>query len=242
MTRPVRNIDIIRKSKRDHKNISIIILSTTTERECEYNNKTYIPTEIIKLQIQTIYETFKGADIFVITKSLLPTLLPLKNQYTNLRILYQPNNNNENELSDLNLVFAANTNKHIIIISGAMLFSNNVIKNILQDNSRILIDKNDPQLPNTGIGVTLNNNRVVHMSYDLNPKWGKILYLNPKDYYKFQMLCQSNDIHHKLLFEGINKFINNGGQILTFSPKKYFLSKVNNRNDIKRYVNLKLEL
>jgi len=232
MTKIFRNVAQIKG--RTKSTTSIILLATSTERECNQWGKFSLAWEIIKIQLHVIRNKLPNMDLIVVSNNNYNNILSLKDQY-NLRIVPHLNQVNENEMQDIKFGLSSCLSDNVIIICGNVFFSDDILQRISAgEKSKILVDEGDPQLQRENIGVVVDNGEVVNFGYDIFPKWGKIVYFNNKDFTDFADLILKNNHAQQFLFEGLNRFIEQYTPISTYSPRNYFLGKVYTGGDIKR--------
>ena len=236
MTRVIRNVMPIRRNDNKNSNTSVILLATSLERECKKWGKIHLSWEIIKIQLHVIRKAFPKIDIIVVSSENFNNILRVKSKYK-IRVIPHLNQENSNEMQDIKFGLSSCLSSGVIIICGNILFNEGVLRGINNGESKILIDKNDPQLKSENIGVMINGKRVVNFAYDLYPKWGKIVYLDEEDLPNFiQISFQNGNVGiHKFLFEGLNQFIEQRGAISSYAPRSgYFLRKTYTSGDLKR--------
>ena len=234
MTRPVRNVMPIKRGTNNNVNTSVILLGTATERECIKWGKPQLSWDIIKIQIHIIRKVFPKIDIVVVSNENFNNVLRIKDQYQ-IRIVPHLRQSNENEMQDVKFGLSSCLSSGVIIICGNVLCSEGILRGINTGVSKILVDKNDPQMKSENIGVMLNGKHVVNFAYDLHPKWGRIVYLDEHTLPQFTDIAFQNGNTHKFLFEGLNQLIEQYGAISTYSPRDgYFLKKTYTSGDIKR--------
>ena len=124
-------------------------------------------------------------------------------------------------------------NNDVIIINGDLIFNVFTLQNITKRGSCALIDTQS-RFSKNEIGVTTNEDGVIHFSYGLSTKWAQIVYLTNKELSLFKTFCNDRENNTKHTFEILNMVIENGGHILADEPKGMQIIEVNSIKDIPR--------
>lgn len=235
-TKIVRNVMPTRQQNTSIGNTSIILLSTSTERECKKWGKDSLSLEILRLQLQILRSKYSTIEVIVVTNENFTNTPSLKKDF-NIKVIPNIYLGNENELQDIKFGLAACLSSNVIIICGNMIFNAELIYNISRGESKILVDENQPQLRGDNVGVIKRDNNIINLAYDIKPKWGKIVYLQKDDKNILENILYTQNNVHRFLFEGLNQFIGQHHPISSYSPRSYFLGKVYNSADIKKSKN-----
>ena len=234
MTRPVRNVMPIKRGTNKNSNTSVILLATSIERECIKWAKPQLSWDILKIQLHVVRKVFPTMDIIVVSNENFNNVLSVKDKYQ-IRVVPHLNQVNENEMQDVKFGLSSCLSPGAIIICGNVLCGEVILRGINSGTSKILVDKNDPQMKSENIGVMINGKNVVNFAYDIHPKWGRMVYLDENTLSQFTEIAFQNGHTNRFLFEGLNQLIEQHGAIPIYSPRDgYFLKKTYTSGDIKR--------
>jgi len=134
-----------------------------------------------------------------------------------------------NVVRSLSIGLRATTGKHVLIVDGDLVF-NYYALNCNFDESCMIIDNGT--MSSDGVGCIVQNDYVENMSYDLDNKWGQIVYLTGKELDLFKCFCWDSNNEKKFGYEGLNEVIKQGGKFKAIYPRHSKIIHINKSADI----------
>tara|TARA_R100001163_G_scaffold15543_1_gene14046 strand:+ start:1079 stop:1792 length:714 start_codon:yes stop_codon:yes gene_type:complete len=204
-----------------------------------YRMKSYGPTcllnankkqTLIQKTIDNIKKVLPYSDIIIVLG--FESEKVIKNLPRHVRIVENNSYEETNIVESLRLGINNSVTENALIIDGDLIFNINTIKGITSlGSSCVLIDSKDI-LKSDKVGVTVVENRVTSFSFGLDKKWGKIAYLQGKEFKMFHKLCCDRKKNKMFTFELFNIMINNGCDIKPFEPSGYMIKEVDSLKDL----------
>ena len=133
-----------------------------------------------------------------------------------------------NIIRSLSIGLRATTGKHVLIVYGDLAF-NHYALNCNFDESCMIINKT---MSSEGVGCIIQNGYVENISYDLENKWGQIVYLTGKELDLFKHFCWDSNNEKKFGYEGLNEVIKQGGKFKAIDPRHSKVIAINKSSDI----------
>lgn len=123
--------------------------------------------------------------------------------------------------------------KDVLICYGDLVFNKACIENMNFNRSSMFTGKNI--MKEGEVGCVINpKGKVENMMYDLENKWGQIIFLKGKELKMFKNICWNPENYHMFGFEAINKVIENGGNIISCSDEKGKAIDIDNSKDLEK--------
>lgn len=189
-------------------------------------------TNMIEHQYKQIKKVFPKAKIIYVygfDSKKIETFLQEK-KYKDLIQIYNPNYDHHNFAYSLRLA-SDYLDKDCFITFGDVGFKSSIFNNFSKDNgSQIFINNKQKHK----IGCVINDNRIMHISFDLGNYISQIYYISKKDAERLRQLTSQENLKNYFFFEIINKLIDNN---VGFYP---FIK--NNKNLIFYYQQNKVKL
>ena len=123
--------------------------------------------------------------------------------------------------------------RDILIIYGDLVFNAECIENMNFNRSSILVG--DEIMTESEVGCIFNNNdKLENMMYDLEHKWGQIIFLKGKELEIFKKICWDVDNYNMFGFEAINSLLSMGGIINTCYHKDAKAIDIDSSKDLEK--------
>ena len=121
----------------------------------------------------------------------------------------------------------------ILFFHGDLIFYDQIFSGANFNKSFVLIDSSG-QISEKEVGVTLLDNKLTVMSYNLPTKWCQIAYMNKNETEILRKLLirQDFDTKYLLTFEIINKMIELGADFKCIDIKDNFIKEIDSLKDI----------
>lgn len=105
--------------------------------------------------------------------------------------------------------------REVLIIYGDLVFNEECLNSMNYNNSSILLSN---LMADKEVGCIVNRkDKIENMMYDLNPKWGQMVFLKGKELEMMKKYCWDNSNYKKLGFEALNYIISQGGSLLAIN-------------------------
>lgn len=228
-----RNTTTIHKPRRHHYEI-IIPVAGIGRRMKSYGPKALIQINhpqntIINLQLQTIEELFEDFSIILVCGFEAHKIMDYVSD--DLVIVENERYETTNVVRSIGMGLRASTGNHVLIVYGDLVF-NKAALNCDFEESCMLI--NNETMGKEEVGCIVNDDLVRNMSYDLEDKWGQIVYLTGKELELFKKVCWDQSNTNKFGFEALNLVINAGGKFKAVKPRNSKIIDVDKSSDILR--------
>lgn len=173
---------------------------------------------ILDLQTKVIRNAYPKAHISVTTGFQADKIIRSKPEDVHIieNQLWEGLNTTEEVRLYLNSVSA----NRVLFIDGSVYFSQHAIQ-ITSTPSVFYYKSNDEK----EIGIHVENNNVIHLSYGLEDKWAGLLYLEGKSLDTFKKIC-SRENSKLCLFETINLLLEKNVELQGFTSTKSEIIKL----------------
>jgi len=192
--------------------------------------KDYYGKPIVENQIKTIQSVLPNAEIILVVGFLSEKILKYKQNGVRIveNQLYQTHNDTE----DIRLALNNTSKENIITISADVVFNKYCITNILEKPCLVYDSKH--QLHDSQMGLTVVDNQVTNINFDIHKKWCHISYFEKRHLSKLYQLCNSEH-RSKYLFELINIMIDKNYRFDAIEPNSMRIHKIDNPSKLKNY-------
>lgn len=201
--------------------------------------KSYGPKSLIKIkkdltlienQIKIIKNTIPNSNIIIVAgfeSNLLMNKTP-----ENIIKLENENYQNTNVIRSIGIGLRA-SQQEVLIIYGDLVFNSECIENLDFNKSSIVVGKKI--MKDSEVGCIVNKqDKVENMMYDLENKWGQILFLTGKELNIFKNICWNPENYNMFGFEAINETISKGGKIKACADDKMRIIDIDSSKDLER--------
>lgn len=120
-----------------------------------------------------------------------------------------------------------------IICCGDLVFNENMIKNIDEFYSCLVMDTN-AQYRSLEVGCMIEDSVVINFDYGIYPKWSQIAFLQKREIELFKYVARKPKTHKWFIFEVINESIKIGAVYGTHFHKDAHMVEIDCPQDIKR--------
>ena len=132
-------------------------------------------TSILERQLGILHSIYPNAQIIVVVGFQADNIYKcIKDD--RIRFVENERYDDTNVIHSISLGMRAATEANIAVVYGDLIFNPEAIKNLAGDES-FIITENIAYMNNDEIGVTVQEDRVCHFAYSLEPKWGQVLYI-----------------------------------------------------------------
>lgn len=102
--------------------------------------------------------------------------------------------------------------REVLIIYGDLIFNTACLENLNYNKSSIIVGNNI--MKNSEVGCVVNRKeKVENLMYDLEEKWGQMIFLKGRELAQFKEVCWNPDNYRMFGFEALNEVIEKGGLI-----------------------------
>jgi len=127
--------------------------------------------------------------------------------------------------------------KDVLICYGDLVFNEECIENMNLNKSSVFTGKDI--MKDGEVGCIVNSKgKIENMMYDLDNKWGQILFLKGKELKMFKEACWNPENYNMFGFEAINKVIEQGGDIIACSNEKAKVIDIDSSKDLEKVSNI----
>lgn len=191
--------------------LSVIILSGRfDEKVCYKTSKSLLSNNngvsLIEKQLDVLSSVLIPMEVVVVTTNSTERIYK-KIKYTNCRIVENQLYDITNEVEDIRLgllnCFENQQNRYLIINSNA-LFTDQMIYDLIQGSS-ISVTKEPSGKQKAGLSII--DNKLEYVSFDLPYRWNNITYLVGKEAKIFKSLCLDKKKNTMFMFEILNLMI-----------------------------------
>jgi hypothetical protein len=189
-------------------------------------------TTLIERQIKTIRNIFPRCEILVVAGYDAHKVYN-KLKTKNIRIIYNPNFDVCNSLYSFGMGLYNNINPQVIYIDGNTLFDEQAIGEITlnRQSSVLAVNKTSDNLP----GITIDNsNHISFFAMGLKIQWGNIAYITRSELLLLEKHALNPKCYNNYLYEGLNKVIESGGNIIAHTPPQYKLTQILQYSDLEK--------
>ena len=192
-------------------NLSIIIPTAGCSKRLKKGPKALLQIsseKLIQRQINVLSKLYPSADIIVVVgygSEKIYEFLPKK-----VRTVENELYDITNVVRSISLGLRASNTENALIVYGDMVFNRKTLGVLTEESSLII----NPTGKEDCVGLNTDKNRVTHISYAAEKKWGQIIYLAKKelDLFKKIVFDRKND---KLFgFEALNICIDMWGEFI----------------------------
>ena len=197
----------------DEKHIKIIIPAAGIGRRMKsYGSKSLLRINgdyLIHQQLKVISQSIKSYEIILVAGFDSERLM--NNTPEDIIKIENENYYNTNVSRSIAMgMRASQDHESILIIFGDLLFNREALENIDYSKSCIVISNH---MEESEVGCNISNkDNLEYMMFDLNNKWGHVLYLTGKELRLFKKLIYNKQNDKKFCFEIINEVMNQGGK------------------------------
>ena len=151
----------------------------------------------------------------------------------NVRFVENQKHDETNSGESLRLAVNNSLLDNILFFHGDLIFHDKILSNINFDKSFILVDSSE-KISEKEVGVTIVNNKLTVMTYNLPTKWCQIAYFNKNETEILRKLLTKQDFEtkHLLTFEIINKMLEFGADIECIDIGDNFIKEIDSLKDI----------
>ena len=192
--------------------------------------KDYYGKPIIETQIRVVKEVLPNAEIILVTGYLSERITRYKQE--NVRIVENQLFLTHNDTEDIRLALNNTSKENIITISADMIFNKYTLQNIMSEP--LLVYDSKHQLHDSEIGVTMTNNEIININFDIINKWCHIGFFEKKHLTQLTYLC-SRENKSQYLFEIINIMLDNGYKFKAYEPNNMKIHKIDTSKKIRNY-------
>jgi len=123
--------------------------------------------------------------------------------------------------------------RDVLVLYGDLVFNSEVIEN-MNFNKSSLFASNDI-MKNSEVGCIVNNKgKVENLMYDLEHKWGQLIFLKGRELNIFKKICWNPENYNMFGFEAINELIANGGVISACSSDDAKIIDIDSSKDLEK--------
>ena len=202
----------IKSSEKDP--ITVIIAAAGAGRRMRsYGPKSLLPIKgktILSRQLEQIKTKIPNARIILVCGFEADKVMDYVQE--DIITLENENYSSTNITRSVSIALRAVRTDRVLILCGDLVFPNGTLKYLDFNNSCIIANKNDSQSSEVGCIIT-SEGYVANMMYDLEVKWGQMIYLQDSILATFKKLVFDRNNRKLFLFEVINKLIDNGCKI-----------------------------
>lgn len=209
--------------------------------------KSYEPRALLKIgndvlverQIKTI-RYYIDSEILLVVGYKANKIIRRVSGIPNVRIIENQNFDTTNAAESIRLAVNNNTQNSLLVMHGDILFNADTLKDLSFNKSFVIIDSHG-QIKDREVGLSIDNNTLMNLSYDLTPKWCQIAYFTGKEYQILKSICKKEitGIENKLLFEVLNLVVGKGGLFNCIEPPKMKILEIDSMGDIYEDTNSK---
>lgn len=208
-----------------------------------YRMKSYGPTclldanknqIIIEKSINNVKKAFPHSDIIVVLG--FESERVIKSLPRNVRIVENQSYEETNMVESLRLGINNSTTENALIIHGDLIFNLASIRGLTSMGSSSVVIDSKGHLKPDKVGITVVDNFITSFSFGLEKKWGKIAYLQGKEFEMFHKLCSDKRRNKMFTFELFNIMLNNGCTIRAFEPKGAAIKEIDSLKDLNNEV------
>lgn len=151
----------------------------------------------------------------------------------NVRFVENQKHDETNSGESLRLAVNNSLLNNILFFHGDLIFHDKILSNINFDKSFILVDSSE-KISEKEVGVTIVNNKLTVMTYNLPTKWCQIAYFNKNETEILRKLLIKQDFEtkHLLTFEIINKMLEFDADIECIDIGDNFIKEIDSLKDI----------
>jgi len=125
------------------------------------------------------------------------------------------------------------TQRDVLIIYGDLVFNSECIENMNFNKSSLLLGEDI--MKDSEVGCIHNKNgKVENLMYDLETKWGQMIFLKGKELEMFKDICWNPNNYNMFGFEAINNVISGGGMISACEHKDAKVIDIDSSKDLER--------
>lgn len=123
--------------------------------------------------------------------------------------------------------------RDVLILYGDLVFNSETIENMNFNKSSLFASPNI--MKNSEVGCIVNNKgKVENLMYDLDNKWGQIIFLKSRELDIFKKICWNPDNYNMFGFEAINEMVSNGGVISACSDDDARIIDIDSSKDLEK--------
>ena len=227
-----RHIAPSKKVKTQDK-LSVVILAAGTgrrmiakgSRSLMLLNKT---TCVLQHQINTIMSVYPNADIVAVTGF---EHEKVRQHMYGQKVRFVQNYQYEHRgmAHGLSLGLDACTVSPVLVMHGDIVFNKYALVGIDNASCVLLAPKN---ISRNKIGVTIQDGVATHFSYTMPEKWGQIAFVQEKELELLRSVVFDDGSGHLLLYEVLNKVIDNGGILKCHTSDKMEIVEIDKNKDL----------
>lgn len=123
--------------------------------------------------------------------------------------------------------------RNVLIIYGDLVFNRECLESMNYSKSSILCGNNI--MKDSEVGCIENaKGKIENLMYDLENKWGQIMFLRGKELQLFKNICWNTDNNNMFGFEAINAIISRGGSIRSCGNEKTKIVDIDTSKDLEK--------
>ena len=192
----------------------------------KYNGKT-----LLDHQISAIEANFLKYEVSIVGG--IEANKIIKKLDSNTRFIENQIHDSSNSGESLRLGINNSLLNNVLFFHGDLIFYEKIFSNINFDKSFILVDSSG-QISEKEVGVTIVDNKLSVMTYNLPIKWCQIAYFNKNEteILKKLLIKQDFETRYLLTFEVINKMLEFGAEIECVDIGNNFIKEIDSLKDI----------
>jgi choline kinase len=184
---------------------------------------------VIQKQLKILLGQFPKAEVIVIVGFQADKLI--KHLPKNVKIVENEFFEDTSSVRSLALALRVASNTRLLIINGDIIFNNNTIKNLVGNESIVVVDSHN-QIAKDKVGVNVIDSYAAHFAYGFQKKWAQIAYITNGEFPIFYNMCCDKDRKRVFIFEIFNNMIDKGAKLKCFEPKTMKVIEIDSFKDI----------
>lgn len=214
-------------------NLSIIIPAAGMGRRM----KSYGPKPLVELtpaetvigrQQNILKKEYPDSEIIVVVGYEADTIV--KYLRPDVKSVENENYETTNVVRSLGMALRAVTHDRVLIVYGDLVFNKSAVR--ITEGRTVAVVDSKGRMTDEEVGVTIVGSRITRFSYDLEKKWGQIVYLTGRELEMFKRVTWNRDYSKWFGFEALNKVIELGGNIRAVEPRRMKIAEIDTSKDI----------
>ena len=183
---------------------------------------------ILSRQLKIINNTFRWYEIILVTGFLHDKVQ--QNVPKHVKLVYNSNYEDTNIAHSLGLGLKQRSTNNVIILYGDLVFNKHIFNlQLHQTSCAVLADS----MKTEEIGCNVDEGYLQQMFYDINNKWGQILFLQDNELDMMTELTNNSDNAMCFGFEIVNKILEHNGKFQTIKPNKAKILDIDTSLDLR---------
>jgi choline kinase len=225
----MRHVTRIKKPETiSDKELTVIILNATIGKVISKprSNISFNDGEtLLTKQVQTIRKIAPRSELIVVTGEKCDEVY---SAHKKLEIKYVENERyyETNTMRSLAVGLLATVNKNVLVMHGDLLFDQDSLVSILQNESMALVGK---QLLDHKVGIISDNGLISNISFGLPQKWAQIVLFTNRELESLRVLAADNNKWNWYIWEAIHNIVHKNGE---FKVHDGNITEINTQKDI----------